>query len=198
MRKDTKPQTNWVHNWWIWGIIVVLLGNAIVFFLTHKNSSQQNHPSTSYEEQKRIEDNQETLDMMLQNPDLLYINELENQISKWADLFSELNETLQVKKTNVEEWEQSIYEVLFLMQMLIEESRTMSPTPSLSHIHQEYSGAIEHFEAMVTDLPTAIHQQDISKIEDCMEELEKGVLQLQQTREFISDYGNQDDDESEN
>ncbi len=198
MRKETRSHTSWIHTWWIWGIIVVLLGNAIVFFFTHKNSSQPNRPPSSYEEQRRIEDNKESLDMMLKNPDLLYINELENQISKWADLFSELNETLQSKKGSKEEWEQSIYEVLFLMQTLIEESQTMSPTPSLAYIHEEYTGAIEHFEAMVTDLPTAIHQQDISKIEDCMEELQKGVFQLQQTKEFISDYGNQNDDESEN
>ncbi|MDD4029146.1 MAG: hypothetical protein PHI40_04685 [Caldisericia bacterium] len=197
MKNDMKPQKKWYQNWWVWGIAFVLLGNTFLLVYTQKNNSLPNNTSLNAE-QKRIQENQESLDTLLKNPDLLYVNELENQTSKWADLFSELHDVLQSKKSDPEEWEQSIYEVLFLMQVLIEESQTMAPTNNLLYIHEEYTTAIQHFEAMVTDLPTAIHRQDIPLIETCMDELQKGVSHLENTRNLISEYGNQNNEENEN
>jgi hypothetical protein len=188
MSIDKITQRSWYQNWWIWGIVIVICGNIGIFIISNNGSSTQRIKPPSSEQQKQIAVNQESLETLVQNPDLLYVNELENHTKKWADLFSDLNQVLQPKGSNLEEWEENIYEVLFYMQALIEESEIMSPSENLLYIHKEYLAAIRHFERMVTDLPTAVHTQDIETIESCMEELRKGVTYLQKTRDMITAY----------
>jgi hypothetical protein len=198
MSIDKKTQRSWYQNWWVWGIVIILCANIGLFFISYHNGSTQRIKSPSSEQQKQITANQESLEALVRNPDLLYINELENHTKKWADLFSDLNRVLQSTESNSEEWEENIYEVLFYMQALIEESEIMSPSENLSYIHKEYLAAIQHFEKMVTDLPNAVHRQDIDTIESCLEELRKGVTYLQKTRDMISAYADQSNEDSEN
>ncbi len=198
MSVEKKTRRSWYQCWWVWGIAIVILANIALFIISYSGGIVQTINLSSSEQQKQIAANQESLEALVQNPDLLYINELENHTKKWAELFSDLHRVLQSKGPDAEIWEENIYEVLFYMQALIEESEIISPSEDLLYIHKEYQIAIDHFEIMVTDLPNAIHTQDIEAIESCMEELRKGVIYLQKTRDLIAAYANQSGEDSEN
>lgn len=197
MSVEKKAQRSWYQCWWVWGIVIVIIANIGLFIISYSDGKSKNINSTT-EQKEQIAANQESLEVLVQNPDLLYINELENHTKKWADLFTDLHRVLQSKGSDVEIWEENIYEVLFYMQALIEESDIISPSEDLLYIHKEYQAAINHFEIMVTDLPNAIHTQDIETIETCMEELRKGVTCLQKTKDLINAYADQSDENGEN
>lgn len=197
MSVEKKAQRSWYQCWWVWSIVIVIIANIGLFIISYSDGKSKNINSTT-EQKEQIAANQESLEVLVQNPDLLYINELENHTKKWADLFTDLHRVLQSKGSDVEIWEENIYEVLFYMQALIEESDIISPSEDLLYIHKEYQAAINHFEIMVTDLPNAIQTQDIEAIESCMEELRKGVTYLQKTRDLITAYADQSSEDSEN
>ncbi len=198
MSVEKKTRRSWYQCWWVWGIAFVIFANIALFIISYSGGIVQNVNLSSSEQKKQIAANQESLEALVQNPDLLYINELENHTKKWAELFSDLHRVLQSKGSDVETWEENIYEVLFYMQALIEESEIISPSEDLLYIHKEYLTAIDHFEIMVTELPNAIHTQDIEAIESSMEELRKGVTYLQKTRDLITAYADQSNEDSEN
>ncbi len=182
MKKSKQNKQPWYKEWWIWVIILIVVGNVIFLgFQIYRFQAKQN------EEKTKISQNQTSLDNLLHNPEVLYLNELENQSNKWVTLFSDFYKTLQ-EKDNSEEWQNNLLQNLVELKLMVQEASYLEAPDNLQSVHEEYMTAVVHFNTMIDALPEALDNQDMDSVESCIEELELGIESLKKTRELVSSY----------
>ncbi len=130
---------------------------------------------------------EEMINSLLNNPEFLYVNELEHQTDQWATLFSNFYNVIQ-KSSNTDKWREDILVELVSMKLLVEEAKSITPPENMKNIHNQFIEAIDHFDYMIENIPSALDNNDKELTEKCMYELTIGAEELQKTKNLISSF----------
>ncbi|MCK5848200.1 MAG: hypothetical protein KAH01_03255 [Caldisericia bacterium] len=189
--KEKNNNQKWYKEWWIWLLVFIATLN-ITFIVFQVNSHSILHKQNSIQQTEEMKNKEEMLNSLLNNPDFLYVSELEHQTDQWATLFSNFYHVLQSSQ-NTNSWRENILVELVSMKLLVIESNSITPPEDMINIHNQYIKAISHFDYMIENIPQALENSDKELTEKCMNELTIGAKELQKTKDLISSFSEENE-----
>jgi len=116
-----------------------------------------------------------------------YIIALAKQSSEWSNTFQQFGELLEYPRMGEDDWTMQAAAQIVQMRMLCDDANELTPPDKYKESHELYMKAVNEYNWVATNFPTAIDNLDVDMINECSERTLKGNDYINQSAKIIDE-----------